>query len=412
MKQVRKQDGKRTNPVWRRTTVAAMAAVMLVGGATGAFADGNGNGKGQGKGHSPQVKINGKIELNLNFSDLNEKDWKWAYEHIIRLASKQVFNGYADGSFKPGNTITRIEAIVAAVRLLGLKDEAESADSQKAQLNFKDFKQVQKKYPWAVGYVKVALEHDLFSEDETNVQPDKPADRLWATVLLVKALKLDGEAKEKMDEQLPFRDAKQIPAGSVGYVAEAVEKGLITGYSDRTFQPNKPVTRAELAALLDRVDGQLPNSDSQAITGSVVSVSGRSLSVKKADGTTVALTLDPNVFVFRNDLKVAASALVSGDQVLVRTYQGQVVFVEVTQPAAAPQTTTDTGTVSYFTLNGDGKLATLTLTKTGSNGTSASVLYNVSSDVKITGGSGVLSPNQTVVVTISQNVITAIAIQS
>ncbi|MBB6732542.1 S-layer homology domain-containing protein [Cohnella zeiphila] len=405
-----KKDRKRTNPVWKRATVATMAAAMLVGGASGAFADSKGHGNGNAQGHSQEAKAKGKIELNLNFSDLKENDWKWAYEHIIRLASKQVFNGYEDGSFKPANSIKRIEAIVAAVRLLGLKDEAESDANMNAQLNFKDFDQIKKKYPWAVGYLKVALENDLFAEGDTSVQPDKPADRLWATVLLVKALKLDGEAKTKMDAQLTFKDEDKIPAGSVGYVAEALDKGLITGYSNNTFQPNKPVTRAELAALLDRADGQMPDSpDSQAINGSVVSLSGSSLSVKKSDGTTVALTLDPNVFVFRGDRKVAASALVSGDQVLVRTYEGNVVFIEVTQAATAPVTTTDTGTVSYYTLNSN-QLATLTLSKVGSDGTSQSVLYNVADNVVVTGGN--LAQNQTVTVTITNNVVTGIAIQS
>jgi hypothetical protein len=413
MTSANKKDRKRMSPVWKRATVATMAMAMLVGGASGAFAEGkgHGNGKGNDNGHSQQSNMKGKIDFNLNFSDLQESDWKWAYEHIIRLASKQVFNGYEDGSFKPANSIKRIEAIVAAVRLLGLKDEAESADNMNAQLNFKDFDQIQKKYPWAVGYLKVALENDLFTEDDTSVQPDKSADRLWATILLVKALKLDGEAKDKMGTQLSFKDEDKIPAGSVGYVAEALDKGLITGYSNNTFQPNKPVTRAELAALLDRADGQLPDSpDAQAINGSVVSVSGNALTVSKTDGTTAVLTLDPNVFVFRGDKKVAASALVSGDQVLVRTFQGNVVFIEVTQAATAPTTTTDSGTVSYFTLNTEGKLATLTLSKTTGNGTTASVLYNVAANVSVSGGN--LAPNQAVTVTITDNLITGITIQS
>ena len=83
----------------------------------------------------------------------------------------------------------------------------------------------------------------------------------------MKALGLEAEAKAKENTQLNFRDDDKIPAGSVGYVEVATEKGIVTGYEDNTFRPNQPVTRAELAALLDRTDDQLPDNDAEAITG-------------------------------------------------------------------------------------------------------------------------------------------------
>ncbi|WP_376698265.1 S-layer homology domain-containing protein [Cohnella lubricantis] len=214
-----------------------------------------------------------------------------------------------------------------------------------------------------------------------------------------------------MDTQLQFRDAKQIPAGAVGYVAVAVEKGLITGYGDNTFKPNKPVTRAELAALLDRADEQLPDQDAAAVTGTVEAISGTALTVKKPDGTIAALTLDANVFIFRKDAKVAPTALKAGDEVLIRTYQGNVVFIEVTKAAEDAVTVTDAGTVAAFTLNANGKIATISILKTV-NGVLSTVLYNVSENVTITGGSGVLSPNANVVVTLTNNAVTSIAILS
>jgi hypothetical protein len=261
-----------TPSIMKKTAVALLATSMLAGSVAGlAFAK-NDNSKGNDK------KNNSSHKVNLNFGDLNEKDLSWAYQSIISLASQGVFNGYDDGSFKPQNKITRIEALVAAVRLLGLQAEAEKPENMNATLNFKDFNKLKSKYGWAVGYVKVALANDLFSENDTSINPEQPANRLWASVLLVKAMKLDAEAKTKMDTVLPFDDAKDIPAGSVGYIAVALEKNLITGYTapskshddededhnsnsnsivyNKVFLPNKPVTRAELATLLGRVDEQ------------------------------------------------------------------------------------------------------------------------------------------------------------
>ena len=37
-------------------------------------------------------------------------------------------------------------------------------------------------------------------------------------------------------------------------IRRCIEKGLMTGYKDGTFQPDKPVTRAELATVLERLE--------------------------------------------------------------------------------------------------------------------------------------------------------------
>ena len=38
-------------------------------------------------------------------------------------------------------------------------------------------------------------------------------------------------------------------------IAWAINKGLLTGYPDGTFRPDQPITRAELAAVLHRLEG-------------------------------------------------------------------------------------------------------------------------------------------------------------
>ena len=37
-------------------------------------------------------------------------------------------------------------------------------------------------------------------------------------------------------------------------IRRCMERGLLKGYPDGSFQPDKPVTRAELAVILDRMD--------------------------------------------------------------------------------------------------------------------------------------------------------------
>jgi len=398
---------KQTQRILKKTAAATLALSVLAGGATAtmAFAKSD-NGSKNGNG-----KKNGHYKIHLDFSDLQGNEWKWASESIKRLAAQGVFNGYEDGSFKPRNKISRIEALVAAVRLLGLQEEAEKPENRDAKLNFKDFDQFKKKYGWATGYVAVALENDLFSETDSVIQAEKPATRLWASVLLVKAMKLESEAKKKMDVVLPFRDTKDIPAGSVGYIAVALEKNLIKGYNDKTFQPNRPVTRAELASLLDRVENQLPeDAIAQAISGTIQSIAGSVVTMKKSDGTTVTVPVDENVFIFRENVKAPISALQAGDEVFLRTYQGKAVFIDVTKTAAANVQFVDSGTVGSYTLNADGKLATISLNKTV-NGVINTIIYNVDSNVAITGGTA-LAINQNAVVRGTNNLVHTIEIQA
>jgi hypothetical protein len=341
---------------------------------------------------------------------LNEKEMKWAYAHIIRLASEGVFTGYEDGSFKPQNKITRVETIIAAVRLLGLEAEALKPENVNAKLNFKDFSKLKQKYPQAVGYVAVALKNDLFNENDSTIQAEKPATRLWASVLLVKAMKLEAEAKAKMGVELQFRDAEKIPAGSVGYVAVAIEKGLVAGYTDKTFRPEQPVTRAELATILDRLGVHLPdqgNNDNTAVTGTITSSANGTLTIQKADNTTVNIALDANVFIFRKDVKAPVSALQIGDTVLLRTFQGKAVFIEVTKEATAAVQFTDVGKVNTFTFNAQGKIATLSLTKDNGSGTTTTVVYNVDANVVVTGS---LAANAIVIVQGENSIVNKIQI--
>lgn len=334
----------------KKLLASTLALSLVMGAGTTAFA------KERDKDDKDDIKIdakwnNGKHlgQLKLEFKDVQGKEFEWAIRYIASLAARRVFEGYDDGSFRPSQTVTRIEAITAAVRVMGLRDKAESAAEMQTQLNFKDANQVPS---WAVGYVAVAAENDLFSEYETNVNPNQPADRLWATTLLVKALRLQAEAEASMNAKLPFADSAKIPAGSVGYVKVAIDKGLVNGFEDNTFRPNQPVTRAQIAALLDRAGDQLPGSVNGLVVGTVTAPVTNNVLTINSNGQTINLTLDSNAFIFRAGARVSASALQVGDVVRTRAYNNIVIFVEVTQtnggttPTPTPANGVMTGTVA------------------------------------------------------------------
>ncbi len=91
----------------------------------------------------------------------------------------------------------------------------------------------------ARGYVK-GLEPDLFG-------PEVPLTRAQFVTLLARVFQWKLPDKPKLN----FKDA--VPAYAQGAVQVAVAKGYVKGYTDKTFRPDKQVTRAEVAAILDRI---------------------------------------------------------------------------------------------------------------------------------------------------------------
>ena len=218
-----------------------------------------------------EIKDDGRVQVIMEFKDSEEAEW--AFEYIAKMQAKKVFSGYEDGTFRPNQPVNRVEAIVTAVRLMGLEEEAKAAQLEDVELHFKDAKLIDKRYAWAKGYVVVALENGLFDASEEKIQPDKPASRIWVSSLLVRALGLEEEALTMMTDVPEFKDAAEIPAGAIGYVNVALEKELITGYPDQTFKPNKNVTRAEMATLLNRTnDGLLEENGAVTVMGTITNI--------------------------------------------------------------------------------------------------------------------------------------------
>lgn len=77
-------------------------------------------------------------------------------------------------------------------------------------------------------------------------KPYDPVTRAEAAIMIGRALELNSEAKNTR-----FRDVTAQVTGS-GYIAAAVNKGIITGYSDGTYRPYAHISRAEMAILLNR----------------------------------------------------------------------------------------------------------------------------------------------------------------
>ncbi len=191
--------------------------------------------------------------------------YKWAEDAIERMAEKGVIRGIGNGLFAPKRSVTKLEAIVMALRIMGEEDEAckylEDIKEGKKKFDLKDYLQ-----EWSYGYVALAEDKGILDEaDVLYFRLNDPATRHEVAKYLVRAIGEEDESQEHMDADLDFIDASFIPQGSVGYIYIANNEGIIKGYEDETFRPFNAVTRAEMAVMVARLEGKIDEDDEEYV---------------------------------------------------------------------------------------------------------------------------------------------------
>ncbi|MDK2882750.1 MAG: hypothetical protein PWP58_1086 [Bacillota bacterium] len=171
----------------------------------------------------------------------------WAAEAVGRLASMGIVSGCPDGTFKPENAITRAEVTAMVVRALKL------APGSDQDLKFKDKASIP---AWARGVVAAAAREGLVKgspqpDGTVTFEPARSVSRAEMAALAVRML--EKKVGAVAPAELRFSDANRIPQWARASVGAAVAKGIVVGYPDNTFRPDKPVTRAEAAAMILRL---------------------------------------------------------------------------------------------------------------------------------------------------------------
>ena len=190
-------------------------------------------GTGSNGGESNGNNNGGTTNPAPKFTDI---DNSWAKGAIERAIILKLVTGYSDGTFKPNQEVNRAEftAILArAMKLEAAKGEVQFTDADKIQ-------------GWAKEYIQQAVEAGILTGYNDNTfRPTGSITRTEAAVMIVRALGLELVS----EDELSFADAASIPAYARAYVATAVKHGLVVGYSNNTFGPEKVATRADAITL-------------------------------------------------------------------------------------------------------------------------------------------------------------------
>lgn len=191
------------------------------------------------------------------FSDVSEESHSWAIDAIENMAELGIITGYTDGTFKPDNTVTKLEALLLTARILGI-----NAPENERLLNaaIEMYGETVDTYELSFGSDEVCylLMKNIIDVDEltdyigkSNVSTGMK--RYEVAVLLTKALDAESEVSKNLITALEFDDAEDIPAYAKKYVEFVTTKGMMNGVGENKFSPNTNVTRAQAALLMDKL---------------------------------------------------------------------------------------------------------------------------------------------------------------
>jgi hypothetical protein len=177
----------------------------------------------------------GSAAAGAPFTDLPQSHW--AHSNVNQMVDKGIIVGYPDGTFRPDKKVTYGEFVkMSIVGITGQGLEMGSGGKH-----------------WAYNYYMKGIELGLYTSTQI---PERNLDReiIRADMSLIAANAIEGTVAQS--------DASIIE----GYVLDIHEStnrktavvkayflGVLAGYPDQTFRPEQGLTRAESAAVIDRI---------------------------------------------------------------------------------------------------------------------------------------------------------------
>lgn len=177
---------------------------------------------------------------------------KWGDPFILALYSKGIIKGKAAGKFAPDDTMSRAEFVALLLKAAGIDEGLERGKDKDEDARM--FPDVRRSH-WAYSHIQRALEIGLITKDEypNGFEPDEPITRMEMAVIAVRAMGLQNEAEQRAGDELPFTDAHRVEWRYKGYVAVAVEAGVLSGTDDGRIDPGGLVTRRQAAVVVWRI---------------------------------------------------------------------------------------------------------------------------------------------------------------
>lgn len=166
-----------------------------------------------------------------NYTDL---DNHWAKSYIEMVTKYNAVSGYEDGSYKPNLNIKRIEFIAMILNAQGVDVRSPFPEEY-----------------WGQPFIEAAQNSGLISTDEYGVLDklaiEKDITREEMAKIVVSAYLVSGGTIDPIAFKEASSKLSDLDTVSARYYESAINSialGFITGYSNGTFAPKQPATRA------------------------------------------------------------------------------------------------------------------------------------------------------------------------
>lgn len=167
----------------------------------------------------------------------NDIDGHWAEIYVRRLYDLCIFEGYADGSFRPQQNITRAELVKIALYAAGIPKNPGCYDADCGS-PFMDLDM------WQGFWIRPAWDRHIVQGYSANrFAPNQAITRAEATKVILSAY---GFGPLNTGKSF-FND---VSGWSTGWIEQAHELGIVQGIGNGNFDPERPITRAEAAKII------------------------------------------------------------------------------------------------------------------------------------------------------------------
>jgi len=188
------------------------------------------------------------------FTDVSENAWYKDDLSYASNSSRKIIDGYPDGTFRPNGTLSVEQFIKLIISGSGIK-----------------YTNVEGKH-WAEPYILKAIEKNYISEN-TFTDYEKGITREEMAQIISNYIDSNEEIESLESNKIKIKskinDFNEIAEEKQNKVLKAYECGILLGYQDGTYQPQKTLTRAEGTVVIRRIIDiearQIPDLESSEI---------------------------------------------------------------------------------------------------------------------------------------------------
>ncbi|WP_218082395.1 S-layer homology domain-containing protein [Anthocerotibacter panamensis] len=172
-------------------------------------------------------------------ADFTDTQGHWAERYIQELTNRNLLGGFPDGSFRPDQAVTRAQFATVVDKVF-----------RNPSGTGRSFNDVASSYWASPAIQRVSAANLVTGFPDGSFRPDQPVTRAQALTVLAHGADLPQASAQVLNR---FRDREAIPPWALSPVAAATAAQVVLNYPNpNLIEPNRPATRAEVAAFLAR----------------------------------------------------------------------------------------------------------------------------------------------------------------